>query len=284
MRTTIVKGSGDVRLSVHDWGPEDAQPILFIHGWSQSYLSWKYQIGDALPEFRVVALDLRGHGSSEAPSGASAYDNADVWAQDVEAVISQLGLVKPILVGWSFGGYVVCDYVRAYGQSAIAGINFVSWAVMIGNTAKERALTGDGFNDYFDAAVSSDLQENITAMRGFVRACSTKPLSDEDFEEILAYNMIVTPLVRRAVATRGVLDNSGLLSQLTVPVLVTQGTADCITKRAAASHIVSCSPMARESIYEGVGHLPFIEERERYNDELAQFAREVSAASDREGG
>jgi pimeloyl-ACP methyl ester carboxylesterase len=42
--------------------------------------------------------------------------------------------------------------------------------------------------------------------------------------------------------------------------------------------------MARESIYEGVGHLPFIEERERYNDELAQFAREVSAASDREGG
>lgn len=53
---------------------------------------------------------------------------------------------------------------------------------------------------------------------------------------------------------------------------VTQGDADTITKRAAAAHIVRCCPTARESIYAGVGHMPFLEQPERFNRELCKLA------------
>jgi len=62
-----------------------------------------------------VAFDLRGHGMSEAPPEVEAYTEPRRWAGDVAAVIEQLGLVRPLIVGWSYGGFVTCDYVRAFG-------------------------------------------------------------------------------------------------------------------------------------------------------------------------
>ena len=92
-------------------------PILFIHGWSQNHLCWVKQYESALAdEFRLVAYDLRGHGMSEAPLEPEHYTDGRLWADDVAAIIDQLGLDRPVLVGWSYGGFVICDYVRAYGQ------------------------------------------------------------------------------------------------------------------------------------------------------------------------
>jgi non-heme chloroperoxidase len=273
VRSSVVQSSDGVRLRTYEWGRSDAPPILFIHGWSQSHLSWKRQYLSALAErFRVVVYDLRGHGASDCPREESAYTDAQLWADDVAAIIDQLALDRPVLVGWSFGGYVTCDYVRAYGQGAIAGINFVCWAVMLGNTEKERALTGQGFHDHFAGSISDDVQANIDAMRGFIRVCVEGELAQDDLEELLAFNMMVPPYVRRAVATRGTLDNSDLLRSITRPVLVSQGELDRVTRRAAAAHIVGCCPNSDESVYEGVGHSPFMERPERFNAELAAFA------------
>jgi non-heme chloroperoxidase len=272
MRTRTVRSSDGVQLRTYEWGPPDAPPILFIHGWSQSHLSWKRQYQSSLIDrYRIVAYDLRGHGASDYPREESAYTNASLWADDVAAIIDQLALERPVLVGWSFGGYVACDYLRAYGQGSVAGINFVCWAVMLGNTEKERALTGQGFHHYFEGAIAEDVQANVDAMRGFVRVCVERDLPSDDLEELLAFNMMVPPYVRRAVATRGTLDNSDLLRSITIPVLVSQGDADRVTRRAAAAHVVGCCPNSRESIYEGVGHSPFMECPERYNDALARF-------------
>lgn len=272
-RVREVTSSDGVRLHVREAGPDSAPPILFIHGWSQSWLSWRRQLDSPLSErFRLVAFDLRGHGMSDRPQDEAAYTQAQRWADDVASLIDQLSLQQPLLVGWSFGGYVTCDYIRAYGQSAIGALNLVSWAVMIGDTPKERALTGPGFNDHFDGATSEDLPTSIAAIRAFVDECHERPIAPEDREILLCFNIVVPPFVRRAVATRGTLDNSELLSTLTVPVLVTQGDADTITKRAAAAHIVRCCPTARESIYAGVGHMPFLEDAGRFNRELGEFA------------
>ena len=81
--------------------------------------------GELQSEFRVVAVDLRGHGMSEAPLQAEQYTDGDKWADDVAAIIDQLKLDRPILVGWSYGGFVISDYVRKHGQNKIAGIHFV---------------------------------------------------------------------------------------------------------------------------------------------------------------
>ena len=93
-------------------------------------MCWRHQVDSALvEEFRVVALDLRGHGMSDRPLDAGRYQDARLWAADIAAVIGQLDLDRPTLVGWSYGGFVICDYLRAYGESAVSAINFVGAAV-----------------------------------------------------------------------------------------------------------------------------------------------------------
>ena len=74
METHQVRGGNGLRLHVREWGRQDSPPILFIHGWSQNHLCWQRQYDSRLAdEFRIVALDLRGHGMSEMPSGAEHY-------------------------------------------------------------------------------------------------------------------------------------------------------------------------------------------------------------------
>ena len=89
---------------MREWGQADGPPILFIHGWSQNHLCWAKQYESALAdEFRLVAYDLRGHGMSEAPLEPEHYTDGELWADDVAAIIDQLGLDRPVLVGWSYG-------------------------------------------------------------------------------------------------------------------------------------------------------------------------------------
>ena len=107
-------------------------------------------------------------------------------------MIRQRGLVRPVLVGWSFGGYVVADYLRAHGDAAIAGIDFVGWAIMTGPTERGRALTGPGFQDHFVGTISPDLGTNIEATRRFVRACVASEPTSEEMETMLAYNRMVS--------------------------------------------------------------------------------------------
>ena len=111
--THEVRGGGGLRLHVREWGDREGPPIVFVHGWSQSQLCWSRQIAGPLAEdFRLVTFDLRGHGMSEKPLDAEHYVDARLWADDLDAVIEQLELDRPVLVAWSYGGFVVTDYLR----------------------------------------------------------------------------------------------------------------------------------------------------------------------------
>ena len=71
---STVEGGGGVSLSVVETGRKDGPGILFIHGFSQSYLSWKTQLGsDLADDFRLIAFDLRGHGASGKPFDPENY-------------------------------------------------------------------------------------------------------------------------------------------------------------------------------------------------------------------
>jgi pimeloyl-ACP methyl ester carboxylesterase len=172
-----VRGGGGLQLHVREWGRPDGPPILFIHGWSQNHLCWAKQYESALAdEFRLVAYDLRGHGMSEAPLEPEHYTEGKLWADDVAAIIDELGVDRPVLVGWSYGAFVICDYIRAYGQERVAAINFVEGAVRLGEAAFG-TLIGPGFLDHFVGATADDLPTNIGAMRSFVPSrcrCSSR--------------------------------------------------------------------------------------------------------------
>jgi non-heme chloroperoxidase len=87
----------------------------------------------------------------------TAVTRAELWADDLAAVIHELGLDRPLLVGWSYGAFVICDYARAYGQDRVGALAFVGGAVRLGEAAFG-TLIGPGFLDHFVGAVADDLR------------------------------------------------------------------------------------------------------------------------------
>ena len=97
-----------------DWGPKDAQPIVFHHGWPLSADDWDTQMLFFLSRgYRVVAHDRRGHGRS---SQTAIGHDMDHYASDAAAVVEHLNLRNAIHVGHSTGGGEVARYVAQYGQ------------------------------------------------------------------------------------------------------------------------------------------------------------------------
>lgn len=277
MKTHAVNGGGGVKLHARELGKSNGPAILFIHGWSQNHLCWMKQCESRLAdEFRLVAFDLRGHGMSEAPLAAEHYTKPQPWADDIAAIIDQLGLERTVLVGWSYAGFVICDYIRAYGQNAIAGINFVGAAVTLDQGAFG-TLLGPGLLDHVPGATADDLPSNIQAIRSFLSGCTARPLPRDEYETALCWNIVVPSKVRAALVTRMV-NSDYVLRGLDRPVLVTHGQSDSVVLPAMGDHILKSCPTSRASWYPHVGHAPFLEEPARFNRELAEFARGATAS------
>jgi len=276
MKAHTVRGGGGLGLHVREWGPEDGPPIVFVHGWSQNHLCWRKQVESPLAqEFRLVAFDLRGHGMSEAPLEPERYTDAGLWADDLSAILDELELVRPVLVGWSYGAFVICDYIRLRGQERIAAIDFVEGVTKLGEAAFGTFI-GPGFLDHFVDATSDDLPTSIRAMRSFVRTCLVAPVSDDDMEAAVCWNVVVPAAIRANLAAREI-DDDDVLRTIEVPLLVTHGREDSVVLPAMAEHVLATCPTAEASWYEGVGHAPHIEDPERFNRELAVLTRRVRA-------
>jgi non-heme chloroperoxidase len=270
-RIHTVRGGGGLRLHVREWGRPDGPPILLIHGLSQNHLCWTRQYQSSLAEeFRLVAYDLRGHGMSEAPLEPEHYTDARLWADDVAAIIQQLGLERPVL-----GGFIICDYLRAHGQDRIAAIDFAGAVVTLG-AAAFGTLIGPGFLDHFPDVTADDLPTNILGMRALVKGWPATPYPAEEVETLLCSGMAVPARIRANLAAREI-DGDDVLRALGVPLLVSHGRADTVVLPAMAEHVLATCPAAQPSWYEGVGHTPFLEQPERFNRELADLTRRIRA-------
>jgi pimeloyl-ACP methyl ester carboxylesterase len=269
-----VHGGGGLRLDVREWGNPTGTPVVFIHGWSQSQLCWMRQLESPLAEsFRLVTFDNRGHGTSEKPLAADHYTDGRLWADDLAAVVDQVGLERPVLVAWSYGGFVVADYLRAYGDGSVRAINLVGGAVLLKPPSFDHI--GPGFLENVQGACSPDLPTSIAAMLGFLRRCTAEPLSEDDWSAALAWNMVVPPAVRGALLAREI-DSDDVFGAVTLPVLLSHGRADQIVLPSMTEHVGEICATAESSWYDGVGHLAFWEAHERFNNELAAFVAGVS--------
>ena len=262
-----VKTPDGLTISAQEWGNPNGPEILFIHGFSQSYLSWMRQVdSDLAKEFHIVTYDLRGHGNSDKPLDPSRYKDSKAWGDEVQAVMDAAGFKRPVLVGWSYAGRVISDYVATHGPDKLAGINFVDASIKA-----DPALAGDNLKN-LPLMASEDLVTNIAATRVFVHGCFSKQPTADDFETMLAFNMRVPPAVRAALGGRP-LDATENMSKLKIPVLVTHGAEDRNAKLGVAQYTASVIPGAKLSVYEGIGHAPFYEDAPRFNSELAAFVR-----------
>ena len=158
----------------------------------------------------MVTFDLRGHGNSDKPLAAEAYRESRRWVDDIDAIIKQVGLRKPVLVGWCYGGRVMDDYLTHYGDSGIAGLDYVAAT----STTKPGVL-GPG-NEFLPAMASEDLATNVEATQKFLVSCFKIQPSAEDMVTMLAYNMMVPPKVRGFLGGRPA-NYDDALSRIKVP-------------------------------------------------------------------
>ncbi|WPZ37028.1 alpha/beta hydrolase [Thalassobaculum sp. OXR-137] len=134
--STITTKDG-VEIFFKDWGPKDAQPLVFHHGWPLSADDWDAQMLYFLAQgYRVIAHDRRGHGRSA--QVADGHD-MDHYAADVAAVVEHLDLRDAIHIGHSTGGGEALHYVARHGQKN----GRVAKLVMIGAVPPIMVKTAD---------------------------------------------------------------------------------------------------------------------------------------------
>lgn len=257
-----------VTINAQEWGNPQGREIVFIHGFMQCHLSWVRQYTSALAdEFRLITLDLRGHGGSDKRMEPALYGSSALFGDELRAVLDAAGLKAPVLVGWSFGTRVVCDYLMKHGQGRIAGINFAGSSLSddLNHFGPGRAHIGQTF--------AADYATTIAATRSFLRACFAIQPAQDEFEIMLAFNAGVPPKIRGWLRRGG--DVSAVLQSLKMPVLVTHGVDDQITSISLGRWVAAMVPGSTASFYDGVGHAPFYEAADRFNGELAAFVRGI---------
>ncbi len=109
-REVTVTGAGDTPLHVELYGPEDAPPVVLVHGWTCALRFWRLQVRDLAADHRVIAYDLRGHGRSGAP--ADGDWSLDTFADDLEAVFDACvpDERRALLAGHSLGAMTIAAW------------------------------------------------------------------------------------------------------------------------------------------------------------------------------
>ena len=279
---------------------EDAQDVLFIHGYPHSWLSWKNVLGSELADkYNLYAMDIRGFGQSDNPGsgapvacpvGGNDVWNIDTLARDIAAVITQLGLDRPILVAESLGVTLVADFLRVYGDQGLGGVGGDCSTPTTGPAIGGIVLVG-GFPVadpvWFSAATvalvvsggffTDEFTRLFPTVQAFANLSTYCKLHREDAEEVVMYD------VSNSVASRaGILSipvpadaNVPVWNSVTVPALVLFGDKDAVIKRAAATTLAGLIPNSELIFIECAGHLPQYDEPKKVNRLLERFIESV---------
>jgi pimeloyl-ACP methyl ester carboxylesterase len=260
-------------IAAQAWGNPAGPPVVFLHGFAQCHLSWRMQVsGSPARRYRLITYDARGHGLSDKPDDPDAYRDDRLWAGELAAVLDAAAVERPVLVAWSSGGRTVADYLAAYGDARLGGLVFVA-----AHLSNDPALFGPGMRK-IGKMLAGDLETNIDGTRAFIRELTARPVAADAFEQMLAFTMLTPVYVRRATVNRPY-EPEPLLRGIRVPTLFVHGSRDTVFLPAMSEWAARLVPGARLSAYDGTGHMPFWEEAERFNAELADFVDDCSRRS-----
>lgn len=260
-----------------DWGPKDAQPIVFHHGWPLSSDDWDAQMLFFLQEgYRVIAMDRRGHGRSDQTYSGN---NMDTYATDVFDVAEALDLQNAVHIGHSTGGGVVTRYV------AISAPGRVSKAVLLGAVTPLMARTEanpDGipvevFDGFREALVTNRAQFFLDIPSGPFYGFNRE---GAEVSEGLIRNWWRQGMVGGAKAQYDSIkafsetDFSEDLKSIEQPVLVMHGEDDQIVPvDNTAREAIKLLPNGELIIYEGLSHGLFATHPDIVNADLLRFVQ-----------
>jgi non-heme chloroperoxidase len=155
---SFVKVSDGTEIYYKDWGPKDAQPIVFHHGWPLSADDWDAQMMYFLEKgYRVIAHDRRGHGrSTQTWTG----NEMDTYAADVVALTDALDLKNAIHIGHSTGGGEVAHYVARAKSGRVAKVVLIGAVppIMVKSDKNPAGLPIEVFDSFRAALVANRAQ------------------------------------------------------------------------------------------------------------------------------
>lgn len=272
MRDHRIAGGGGVGLHVLETGNLGGRAILFIHGFSQCSLVWTRQLhSDLGDDYRLVAMDMRGHGLSDKPSDG--YGDTKLWAGDVHAVIEKIGLEQPVLCGWSYGSLITLDYIRHYGEDQIGGLHFVDAISKLGSEEAMSVITPE-FAELIPGFFSTDVGESVSSLESLIRLCFVREPTAEEVYLMLGIGVSVPPHVREGLFSR-LVDNDDLLAKLRKPLLITHGEADGIVRPSVVDQHSALVGNAQVQMVANAGHAPFWEDAPTFNERLRTFVENL---------
>jgi pimeloyl-[acyl-carrier protein] methyl ester esterase len=267
------EGDGGGRLWYEDRG--SGSPVVFIHGWCMSSAVWRLQ-WERLPDsLRVITIDLPGHGRSTAPAGGFQIKGC---AAGIAGLFAALQLDNALLVGWSLGSLIALESCAGL-RERLSGLVLVA--------ATPRFTRGDGFpfglsRDEVDGMTRKVQRSLQRALDGFTaRMFAAGELDDPSLaaltRELLAE--VAEPTTELALQALEALVDSDLrdrLAAIDLPALIVNGDSDLICLPQASEFLLQQIASARQIVFDGCGHAPFLTQSDRFNACLAEFQRMVA--------
>jgi pimeloyl-ACP methyl ester carboxylesterase len=254
-----------IRLAFEDVG--DGPAIVLVHGFPLDRSMWQHQMA-ALNGYRRVALDLRGMGESEAPSGG--YSMAG-YAADVRMVVERLVLDRVVLCGLSMGGYVVFECLRLFPER-IAGV------VLMDTRAEADDEAGVQARDAMIEQVRSAGADAVASAMLPKLLGSTTTRERPEMEAQVHRMILGTPvpgMIGALEAMKVRADSRPMLPQLgRWPVLIVCGEEDVITPPDLSRAMANAIPGSKLEVVPRAGHLAPMEQPEVVTPMLHQFLDE----------
>ncbi len=276
---SFVTSKDGTQIFYKDWGPKDAQPIVFHHGWPLSSDDWDAQMLFFLANgYRVIAHDRRGHGRSEQVSEGHDMDH---YAADAAAVTEHLDLRNAVHIGHSTGGGEVARYVAQHGLPQ----GRVAKAVLVSSVPPIMVKT-----DRYPGGLPIDVFDGLRSALAANRAQFFRDLAAGAFYGFNRPDAKVLPAVIDNWWRQGMMgsakahyegikafsqtDQTDDLKAITVPTLVLQGDDDQVVPYRNASLLqAEILPNATLKVYPGFSHGMLTVNADIINPDLLAFVR-----------
>jgi non-heme chloroperoxidase len=279
MTENFVTTKDGVDIFYKDWGPKDAQPIVFHHGWPLSSDDWDAQmLFFLLNGYRVVAHDRRGHGRSQQVSEGHDLDH---YAADASAVFEKLDLRNAVHIGHSTGGGEVARYVAKFGepQGRVAKAVLVAAIppIMLKTAAYPGGLPIEVFDGFRSALAANRAQ--------FFRDVPAGPFYGFNRPNAKVYPAVIDNWWRQGMMGGAKAHYDGIkafsetdqtedLKNISVPTLVMHGADDQIVPIAASAEIsVKLLQKGTLKVYEGFSHGMLTVNADVINPDLLAFVK-----------
>lgn len=252
--------SNNITLEYAEQGYTDGTPVIFLHGYTDSWHSYELVLPHLPENIHAFALTQRGHGGSDKPDAG--YNPKD-FANDVALFIKQKKLNKVIVVGHSLGGLVAQRFALDFPQHCKGVVIVSSDASFADNPGLPEFLSVvDELQDPIDRTFSAEFQKSTI----------TKPISESYFNTVVDESQKVPAKVWRAIAQElRKVNYASELKAIKQPVMIMWGDKDGFCFKNDQDVMVKNIKKSKFVVYEGIGHALHWEEPARFANDLLKF-------------